>query len=637
MIRHVSLTAWKAFEQLDLDLPEGTSFIVARNGVGKTSLLQALHFGLFGDRHLLSSGSPVERAVRGGEGEKAVVELTVDLNGQEWVVTREVDGSTGARVPLAAPAVTVNGVRSSDAAWKDALTGVAEVGLTELRLLAAIGEGGTLSAAETKSGDQYNLIEHLSSVLGVSRLRRSAITLRQESRTTAKAADNERLTLRDRPQRSSLTEEANLRSEREPLIADEHALVERLEAINARNDRRSAWVEWRARKMAYARSALSALETLRTAVGHHTELAERVLGRRVGSIDVPPSDPDEQLLANRFASAQRIARQLLSDLRSRRDAELRAVGAVDAQLKSIELALDLLSTAGAHCPTCRQPLSEAAAEHARFEHLRERSQLQENQAGVQSTVSQLDDAIGELTQATAYELPAPPSPPSVPPLGDDTDDESTAARDAGVELDQVRARLRRLDESLGAIDRQKAQLSDDAALSRRLVGQYRRADLAAAAADAFDALADSICRERIDPLAQLLTKRSSDLWPGRPQLGLDVETGHIVGQAAGRAIALADLSGGERAVAIILLRLLALQSASNSPILLMDEPLEHLDPRNRRLLASLLVAATRARGDAAPRQLLVTTYEESVTRRLSQQVAGSGSNVVYVGGPSATN
>jgi ABC-type lipoprotein export system ATPase subunit len=52
-------------------------------------------------------------------------------------------------------------------------------------------------------------------------------------------------------------------------------------------------------------------------------------------------------------------------------------------------------------------------------------------------------------------------------------------------------------------------------------------------------------------------------------------------------------------------------------ILWLDEPLEHLDPRNRRI-ASLLVKASE---ESQTRQIVATTYEEAVARRLDEAAA----------------
>jgi DNA repair exonuclease SbcCD ATPase subunit len=73
------------------------------------------------------------------------------------------------------------------------------------------------------------------------------------------------------------------------------------------------------------------------------------------------------------------------------------------------------------------------------------------------------------------------------------------------------------------------------------------------------------------------------------------------------------MSGGEKTVALILLRLALVSALTKADFLILDEPLEHLDPRNRRLLISSLYQAV---DKGLIRQAIVTTYEESLVRRL---------------------
>ena len=48
MIHQLHLRNWRSYEDLDLQLNPGTTFVVAPNGVGKTSLIYGLAWGVFG-------------------------------------------------------------------------------------------------------------------------------------------------------------------------------------------------------------------------------------------------------------------------------------------------------------------------------------------------------------------------------------------------------------------------------------------------------------------------------------------------------------------------------------------------------------------------------------------------------------
>ena len=72
-----------------------------------------------------------------------------------------------------------------------------------------------------------------------------------------------------------------------------------------------------------------------------------------------------------------------------------------------------------------------------------------------------------------------------------------------------------------------------------------------------------------------------------------------------------QLSGGEKTALLILTHMLLCKHFSDSDFMLLDEPLEHLDARNRWALVNYLIQSCK-RG--APEQLVVTTIEEPYIR-----------------------
>ena len=74
MIRRLELRWWRAFDHISIELRPGTTFLVAPNGVGKTSLLLGLTWGLFGER---SNVAPRECIRFGHDIADAVVEIEI--------------------------------------------------------------------------------------------------------------------------------------------------------------------------------------------------------------------------------------------------------------------------------------------------------------------------------------------------------------------------------------------------------------------------------------------------------------------------------------------------------------------------------------------------------------------------------
>src|SRR5438094_7386026 len=77
MIQRLELRRWRAFDHVAIDFEPGTTFLVAPNAVGKTSLLLGLTWALFGD----NANVDAKTCVRiGHETAEAILTLAVADN-----------------------------------------------------------------------------------------------------------------------------------------------------------------------------------------------------------------------------------------------------------------------------------------------------------------------------------------------------------------------------------------------------------------------------------------------------------------------------------------------------------------------------------------------------------------------------
>ncbi|MGH2756638.1 MAG: AAA family ATPase, partial [Actinomycetota bacterium] len=101
--------------------------------------------------------------------------------------------------------------------------------------------------------------------------------------------------------------------------------------------------------------------------------------------------------------------------------------------------------------------------------------------------------------------------------------------------------------------------------------------------------------------------------------------GHITRQVGSRTLEFGSLSGGEKVWALLLTRLLIAAASTQAPFIWLDEPLEHLDPRLRKVVAGTLAKASAGAG---LRQVIVTTYENELARQLMEDVPSA--SLIYV-------
>jgi DNA repair exonuclease SbcCD ATPase subunit len=272
-----------------------------------------------------------------------------------------------------------------------------------------------------------------------------------------------------------------------------------------------------------------------------------------------------------------------------------------------------LQEAGAVCPTCLRPITPDEASHAIHEH-------EEALATASGQASQVRQLAGELEArlvAVRRLLTDLRSVPGAPPVPDapmlDLDEADLRQR-------RATARLREHDQRIAELGGRRAQLVEQLRSVEEAEGAeaaqlaaYRREAVTQAAAEVLQETADRMIRERIDPLTREVAWRWKRLF-GTGDLILHPD-GRIRRRIGSRELEFSELSGGERIWALLVTRLLVLSVSTRVPFVWLDEPLEHLDPRVRRIVAGTLVQAASS---ANLRQIFVTTYEEPLAHQLAE-------------------
>jgi DNA repair exonuclease SbcCD ATPase subunit len=586
VIRRITLRNWRAYDSLDLLFGPGATFVVAKNGVGKTSLVRGVAWALFGAAAVPDPKS----AIRGNaESATAIVEFELP-NGQVGEIQREVNVAGAVSVSASVAHIEVE---DGPASLVTTAFGADESILSRLCVLQ---EGTVMGGQDTAAGD---LSSHLARVFGVDILNHAALQVRAIERDAERAAIQVR-----REERTStaaiaamVEEAARMQTELTAFENDRDAASQKLRDAQ---EVVSIAREWSSHRAAEGQRRQLLLGLLNDA---------RALGLEVEDLAILPEAVEDAL---------RAARDRLGVLQTEE-----AQGASLIELR--ERQLRELRSSPAVCPICLRPLALdeiEAAERGHTDDIQSAKRAQQTRDAARRTQEATVELLDKLNKTIA-KVPIPASPKVAEPSDAEN---STAA------LDTEQAHLGAIILKLGAmtarLDAIKEQLAADeraAEVSRRLGGLYRRQAIASLLQRTLSGSADELLTGHIDPLARELGSRWKSLWSDRPPIHLTPQ-GRMVSLRAGRSVDYADFSGGERVVAELVLRLLAISMTTRADFLCLDEPLEHLDPRNRRMIASLLVNAAR---QSQVRQIIATTYEESLARRLSDQSAGT---LVYVEG-----
>ncbi|HEY0167834.1 MAG TPA: AAA family ATPase [Jatrophihabitans sp.] len=565
MIGQIGVRHWRAYEDLDLRLTHPVTFFVAPNGVGKSSLVEAVRWCLLG----IPDGRAAVRAIRSGH-ESASVQLGLALPGHPDVQVSRTLRRNGAT----AFSATVDGHPVDERGY---LRMLAKAWSADRGLIDAIVFGPPSAGRATG----FPVRDHLAQVFGVQTLLNAADQLAERRQALAAQIKSLRADVEatDEAFAAATQAVADLEAELEATSAQRQRLAEQIAALELPARLAARWEQYRVDAAAYNAKATALAEQMADAI----EVGERDL---LTAID---------------ESQHEVAAALADNAAATSAAEVRVAQSASAA--------QLLAGASGQCPTCLRPLSEHEREAALDVHGRVGGDMDADIQRHREEARRLRTRLTAISRFTAaLSKLRPPAEPEEPDPGPPAAVELAEARRRGGELAErhgaITARLLAARQRLTDLDAAAADQASLAAASREdLVLQVSQ--------NSMTALADRYLTERINPLATEISHRWKLLFGAE---GLRFGThGQLTFSDGGVDLLLEDLSGAERATALLVTRLLLAASATRATTIWFDEPLEHLDPARRAAVAQTLVRAAQT---GAIGQILVTTYEEGLARRL---------------------
>lgn len=566
MIRRIRLRNWRSYSDATIDLDHRVVFFVAPNGVGKTSVYEAARRCLLG-----FPKTNAGRAVRAGA-KRAELSMELSVGDSNVTVTRTLT-PTG-RATFTAEE---DGGSLGEAAFMARLQHAWAADPTLLDRL-VFGDSDLRGATSTKP---LPVREHLAELLGVTPLLEAARVLRKAgtdaaSSVTAIRGEVASTAAAVRKEQAALESSEQVQNE---LLQERRDVRERIATAEAGVRTADAW------------------EAYRNALTVYNNEVSLLLSEVGELITIDPEDPTAGLETARLDAERDLAHAREAAANSVRNAALATT------------ASDLLAEAPSVCPTCLRPLSDkerAAALHAHGETANTAGTERKRAAAASTIAEQHLRAIGEFTRRLDR-LQRPSPPPE--------EDPGPAPAAQLAELRVLESDLaERIGEVRGRLAAAIAVLQDaqrEAETTARLQRAASEELLLSTTAGILEAVADRYLSERIEPL-QLDIEHRWKLVFGTEGLLLD-PSGNIRLRRGGVDLGTEDMSGGERAVAGVIIRLLVAAAATHIPTMWFDEPLEHLDPRRRVGIAQSLILAVAAN---TIDQIVATTYEEGIARRL---------------------
>jgi DNA repair exonuclease SbcCD ATPase subunit len=574
VITHIAIENWRAYRHLDLDIDPGTTFLVAPNGVGKSSLLEAVRWAL-GAGHVPERPSMIRQSHAAAQ-----VTVTLALPAGELAVTRSLKA---ARTKVTATTTATLDGRQVDEA--EAVRLLEEAWSANARF---VSRTAFLTEDLRRDAEDPNLRTHLCRAYSLDDLQRAIAEIEPVLAQLSKSL------------KASRAELSGTREQLEAAAAELETLGAGVVTARQQVDAaRNAHTEARASlDRARASTALqAAAEAWRARHEGLVALARPLLGE----IPAGTSLPDALVaLEDRLSTLVDSTRAQQADLRAR--------------LAAAEASLSTLHEAGAACPTCLRALDDDSRGRAEDLHRAAVEAVREDLARLDDTTAATTlDTVRRLARQAATLGPAPEAPETVE-LDAAVDAEALAQAALETAVAGQREAEMKAAAALARVEAIRADLDAADALTER----YRAEALLEAGKAALHQTVTTVLGRQLEPLAAEVNRRWEAVFPDRPNLHLTPD-GELSRDIDGAPLEFAAFSAGEQTVAKLMMRLTTLLATTTVPFCWIDEPLEHLDPVSRQLVGSTLAHLSAAGG---LEQIFVTTYEEPLARRLADLQPG---------------
>lgn len=588
MIKLVRISNWRAYGNVELQLEPGTTFLVAMNGVGKSSLIEAVQWAF--DR----TAKPDQERIRKGE-RLAVVEVDLLAGPSRLRIRRTLDLGTG-KNPLKTP-------KSVTTTWVDDAERPPEEFFA--RLSAAWGADNQFVTRTAFLDDQLttasaepNLRAHLSRAYELDHLQNAISVLGPVISAAGKEAEAAHRLARETM--------ADLQKAEQDVGTETSALAE----ADARETELRDEIRIASDALEAAMKRQNELRQLERWDAEHARLAEAAepyVGRVEPSVG----------LITKLRAAHQGATTQLEQLRTDRARLLERIAALEASLAA-------LTTSESECPVCRRPLDEAGRVHAHALHDHERGDAQRLLESLDldgpATVASM---LAELT-ARAERLGERPEMHTATAL--DVADAERVRDQAQAELEAHLAHVGSVRERLAAAVSHRDEITTRVSESNQATALYRRHGALEAARTALEVTVKQVLDTQLGPIGTEVGQRWDAVFPDRSGLHVDAD-GNISRDVGKDQIRYKSFSAGEKTVARLLFRLATLITTTNVPFCWIDEPLEHLDEKSRLVVARTLALFGR---EGYLDQILVTTYQQDIAMSLERN-EGEKVRLEYLG------
>lgn len=620
MINYLKMINWRAYEEHEVEFGKGITFIMGANGSGKTSILEAISYALTGEAALFDSKTR-SQLLRDPE-HPGIVTLRFDVAGNSYEIqrTQNPDRAGKAYLTRLSDKKRLANTQSSVTNQIEKLLGISD---DFLRRIIYMAEGDVFNFLNAPPKDALD--NQIRTVLGLTQLNEFSLALNNSGKYF----------------RARLKLYQDLKSDLERLQIRTTADLEN--HINVGEEAKQGLI-----------SKLETIAQELKELDQQTSLAKN-FQEEIDNLQEFIYDDSENWdgFANKsFQSCLEQFQDYLKDIEYNLTGIRMALARLDGQEEAYQRILELLepyedSTETVPCPVCRKLLTLSERKNILEEIYHEILSLQEqrnNQTQTQNEISKSREVLQKQinTLQPIKNLIVHTKLPGIH-LHLSFSEITKAVRELinkeaikrqehlSQERSKTNVRIRELEtyqSEYFAIRKRLQDFSFDSPeeLSEELIRiEVRMLSIRAASQATEITLAT---QQKTD--MQSIYQQIAGLWStftGIEGWKVDIDMlGYpaVINPELGLKLDMRQLSGGEKTALLIMLHTIIAHHFSKSDFLMIDEPLEHLDPINRRSLIRFLVDAYRHQVFG---QAVIATFEEALIRKYQ---SSEGINIIGI-------
>ncbi len=601
MIESILIRNWKGHKTFGCKFEKGLNFIIGPNGVGKSSILEALYYGITG---FVKSRASLEKMKTIDSEGPMIIEINLSKNDAKFKIVRKYEKK---RTTHTFYNLTENySITGKDNVEK----AIRELYITKnvfLKKMFYYGEGDIFRViSSTKS--KFNFKDYIEEYLGIEKLKEF-----QENIRGLKSNYNKKRKEFDYEvdQMISLTTEKAISAEKKHLIKRKEDLKDRRKTVEKHLDEL---------KREYS--------ILEQKINHIDDLEKNT--REFLNLDLFNSNILN--IVERLKEEIHTDKEELKKVNSEIDQESEKLEKIEEKVNFlrniVNLLKDIKEDERSNCPVCDR-LFDDVSSHSAFEKLKLYEEIRKSNDQTKSNLEKLHYNYQNSKQILEKKIWLSDEINKISSEWENAYHNYREMKQKSSEIDsQIKKNTSELNELKIKIEEittkqlklatiQKKKENEKEMDESYIQSKRKRLNNSIFLSEILENVIDNTLYEIKLEYLYPLTQKISDIWKmifndKDRYVSFDQNLNPIL-KTEGQEIGFNNLSGGEKTILTIITKSLLMHQFSNIDFIVLDEPLEHLDIINRFQIIEFLVMFYKA---DLINQLIITTFEESLTRNL---------------------